>query len=134
LEPPTPHADFHREDRPGATLVRLTRRRVVSEEDVERIGEALLDLVTGDGRAHLVLDLAGVDFLSSAFLGKVLWLLIQVRGRGGRLGLCGLGESMVRLFQPSSGHPPEGLGFFDDPDAALAWVAADRAGDAPLSP
>ena len=124
-------ADLVREDHPDAVLVRLTRKRVVSEDDIQRIGDALLDLVREEGRTRLVLDLAGVDFLTSAFLGKILWLLIQLRGRGGRLALCGLGESMVRLFQPSAGHPPEGLAFFDDPAAALAWVAG---GSGPASP
>jgi anti-anti-sigma factor len=120
-----PTADLRRQDHPGGVvLMHLTRKRVVSEDDVERLGDALLALVTEGGQARIVLDLGGVDFLASAFLGKLLWLLIQVRQRGGRLALCGLGEGMVRLLQPAAGHPPEGLGLFDDPGAALAWVAA----------
>ncbi len=120
----TTETDFIRHDTPEGVLIRLTRGRVVTEDDVQRIGDALLHMATTEGQHRLVLDLAEVDFLASAFLGKILWLLIQLRKRGGRLALCNLNETMIRLFQPSSGHSPEGLGFFSDPNAALAWVAA----------
>lgn len=127
MEPPLASVDdLIRQDYPEGVLIRLTRGRVVSEDDVQRIGDALLHIVNSEGRNHLVLDLAGVDFLASAFLGKLLWVLIQLRKRGGRMALCHLNETMIRLFQPSSGHAPEGLGFFDNPADALAWVATPR--------
>jgi anti-sigma B factor antagonist len=51
---------------------------------------------------HVLLDMAGVTFMVTPFLGSLLFWKEEVARRGGRLILCGLGprmESLVRLVR-----------------------------------
>src|SRR4051794_28010974 len=60
------------------------------ESDVRSIGEELDRLIEESGHARLLLNFAGVRYLSSDVLGKLAWLAKQVEPVRGRIQLCGL--------------------------------------------
>lgn len=123
---PQPSEPMERTDLGRITLIRLRARRIVDEEDIHEIAEALNDLVDREGRNRIVLNLGLVDYPSSAFLGKILWLTIKLRKAGGRLALCRLSEAIARMFQPDPHQPlGQGIGFFREEAAALEWADAD---------
>lgn len=55
--------------------------------------------VVGDGRARIVLDLEGVDFLDSTGLGTVVAALKRARTHGGDLRLVCTRGRITRLFE-----------------------------------
>ncbi|MCF7838237.1 MAG: STAS domain-containing protein [Candidatus Marinimicrobia bacterium] len=55
--------------------------------------------MTERNRQSLVLDLATVEYLSSAGLRSILSLGKQTRAAGGRLVLCGLQGNVLEIFQ-----------------------------------
>jgi anti-sigma B factor antagonist len=60
--------------------------------------EQLIELVN-EGRAHLVLDLSGVDFLDSTGLGMIVSALKRARTHGGDLRLVSTESRITRLFE-----------------------------------
>src|SRR5262249_30581650 len=57
---------------------------------VRILGEQLDRLVKDEGHSRLVINFGGVQYLSSAVLGKLAWLAKRVEPVGGRIQLCGL--------------------------------------------
>jgi stage II sporulation protein AA (anti-sigma F factor antagonist) len=51
------------------------------------------------GERRIVVDLGGVDYISSAGLGVLFALAKHVRGLGGALALCGLGAQVRRVIE-----------------------------------
>jgi anti-anti-sigma factor len=51
------------------------------------------------GERLIVVDFAGVDYISSAGLRVMLLLARRLRDAGGRLGLCGMGDAVRQVFQ-----------------------------------
>lgn len=89
------------ETRPGATPVAvLTIAGDVMVECVPELERAIDDALSGGAR-HLVLDLAGLDFIDSASVGALLHLQQRRTQAGGRLLLCSLRPSFQRLVEAS---------------------------------
>jgi anti-anti-sigma factor len=53
----------------------------------------------GDGEADILVDLLGVEYISSAGLGVLLKTANAVRAKRGRLVLCSLGQSVREVFE-----------------------------------
>jgi anti-anti-sigma factor len=111
-----------REDRGPVTRVQITIAGLIADEDIVAVGEALEGLLQ-EGRHRLVLDLGRVAFPSSAFLGRVLWVITRVRNVQGRIALCHLSEAVEKVLQPGNGSYRDRLGFFQDLEAATEWAA-----------
>lgn len=58
----------------------------------------LIGLLNG-GERRIVVDLTGVDYISSAGLRVMLLLARRLQDAGGRLGLCGMGDPVRQVFQ-----------------------------------
>lgn len=67
---------------------RFVHCRILSEDAVQQAGEQLLDLVESGSAPKVVLDLGGVEGMSTSFLGKLTALRTRVVDAGGRLALC----------------------------------------------
>ena len=67
---------------------RFVRCRILNEDAVQQAGEQLLDLAQGTGQPKVVLDLGGIEGMSTSFLGKLTALRTKVVEAGGRLALC----------------------------------------------
>ena len=83
-----------REERRGGILVLAASGRFdsVTSPDLER------RLLVVAGERRLVLDLAGVEYVSSAGLRVFLKLARKVKDGGGELLLCAMGEPVRQVF------------------------------------
>jgi anti-anti-sigma factor len=81
----------------GATLVIAPRGRVdsVSSSELERILVARLDA----GARRVVIDLAGVEYISSAGLRVLLLAAKRLKAPQGVLVLCGLGPGVRAVLE-----------------------------------
>jgi anti-anti-sigma factor len=86
-----------------------------------------LDRCVGE-RCKLVLDLTGVDLLSSAGLSVLMSLRKKLRDYGGQLALCGIGAEVRKIFKITSVDRMFHVG--DDLNGALQAVGMAAAGGA----
>jgi anti-anti-sigma factor len=78
----------------------------------------------GAGETRVLVDLSGVEYISSAGLRVLLKAAKTVREKGGRLVLCSLGQSVREVFDLAGLRPI--FAIEDSRDLALARCA-DRA-------
>jgi anti-anti-sigma factor len=72
-------------------LIRFEDAEFLFDEGIVRaLGEQLDRLITDDGHSRLVVNLGGVQHLSTAVLAKLAWLERRVEPMHGRVQLCGL--------------------------------------------
>ena len=87
------------EDVGDVTVVKFTDSKVLSDHNVQVIGDQLFSLVDELGRNKLLLNFTQVEFLSSAVLGKLFMLHSKVRKAGGKLVVCGLTPTLTEPFK-----------------------------------
>lgn len=86
-----------------------------------RLRQQVVSLI-GAGRSHLVIDLAGVDFIDSVGLGVVVGALKRCRTHGGDLMVCGAVPRVRSLFEIT--RLDEIMDLHPDVDHALAAAGA----------
>jgi anti-anti-sigma factor len=72
---------LEREEHPEATVIRVCVRRIIDEEQLVAVRDALYRQAE-QGSGHLILDLSAVDYLSSASLGWLITLRKRLMQRG----------------------------------------------------
>jgi len=65
---------------------------------IQELADELLALVDKDKQKSILLNFAGVDFLSSAALNKLIVLDKKVKTSGGKLQLCNLRPEIFEIF------------------------------------
>jgi anti-sigma B factor antagonist len=80
------------------TTVRFTDRKLADLPTIEVIGQQLFTLVDDQRRSNLLLNFAGVEYLSSAALLKLMTLRKKVLAAGGKLVLCGVNPLIYEVF------------------------------------
>jgi anti-anti-sigma factor len=91
-----PHdRDFHLvgETANGVWVIHSTQRQL---DELE--GKQLAKLVHQGGANNILLNLSGVDVVSSSFIGGLLKVHQQIRSVGGRFALCNLGRQVQEAF------------------------------------
>ena len=83
----------------GITIVTFVQAKILSEKDVQVLGDELWALVDRDGCRLLVLDWAKIEFCSSAVIGKMVRLDKRVKDKKGELRLCCLKPEIREVFQ-----------------------------------
>ena len=86
-----------REDRQQGVVIVAPEGRIDSTTSAA-LDQHLLALA-GAGERRVVVDLAGVDYISSAGLRVMLMLAKRTRESGGALVLCALGASVRQVFE-----------------------------------
>jgi anti-anti-sigma factor len=81
----------------------------------------LVELLTR-GERGIVIDFSDVDYISSAGLRVMLLVARRVREIGGRLALCGMGDTVRQVFQLAGFLPL--FAVQETRDAALRQIAA----------
>jgi anti-sigma B factor antagonist len=81
------------------SVVRFRDRKILDEAAIQQLGAELFALVEVDNRKTIVLDFEGVEFLSSAALGKLITFDRKVKTSQGRLKMCGITPSILEVFQ-----------------------------------
>ena len=85
------------EEKQGEVLILAPGGRVDSASSGQLETALLKNLETGQSR--LVVDLAAVEYISSAGLRVLLMLVKKLQGSGGRLVLCAMPESVRLVFE-----------------------------------
>jgi anti-anti-sigma factor len=109
------------EDIGDVTVVDFAGEKVLGEPAAQAVGEQLFDLADQPGRTKVLLNFGGVEYLSSAFLGKLIALNKKVRTAGGRLVLCNISPEIDRVLEATDLGRDRGG---DDPDGGWGGVLA----------
>jgi len=81
------------------TVVNFVDRKILDEQNIQIIGQQLLDLVNVEGRKKLVLNFSNVEYLSSAALGKLITLNKRLKEVAGKLILCSISPEIYEVFE-----------------------------------
>ena len=81
------------------TVVKFVDKKILEEASIQELGAELFALVEHDNRRTILLDFAGVEFLSSAALGKLITFDRKLKTAKGRLKMCGLTPGILEVFQ-----------------------------------
>lgn len=81
------------------SVVTFTDQKILDEAAIQELGAELFALVEHDNRKTILLDFAGVEFLSSAALGKLITFDRKLKTAKGRLKMCGLAPGILEVFQ-----------------------------------
>jgi anti-anti-sigma factor len=111
------------QDRAAGTAIIAPTGRIDSEAAVA-LGTAFAQL-TDAREPRVVVDLTGVEYISSAGLGVLFALAKRMRAGGGALALCALGDQVRRVFD-LAGFMPH-FTITATRDDAIACVAAEPA-------
>ena len=87
------------EESGDVTIVQFIDRKILDEQNIQKIGEDLFSLVDELGRRKILLNFGNVEYLSSAALGKFITLNKKVNAAGGRLILCNIDPQIYEVFE-----------------------------------
>jgi anti-sigma B factor antagonist len=83
----------------GVTVVTFVESKIVTEENIQEVGDQLYSLVEDEGHKNILLNFANVQYLSSAALGKLINLKKKVASVKGRLKLCCIHPDLLEVFR-----------------------------------
>jgi anti-sigma B factor antagonist len=83
----------------GVTVVSFVDTKIVTEENIQEVGDQLYSLVEEDGYKQLLLNFGNVQYLSSAALGKLINLKKKVGAVKGKLKLCCIHPDLLEVFR-----------------------------------
>ena len=81
------------------SVVKFQDRKILDEASIQELGAELFALVEHDNRKSILLNFAGVEFLSSAALGKLITFDRKVKSHKGRLKFCEIRPEILEVFQ-----------------------------------
>jgi len=79
-------------------MVRFVDRKIMDATLIQDLGTELMDLVEKEQRKNVLLNFAGVEFLSSAALNKLIILDKKAKTQGGKLQFCNLKPEIFEVF------------------------------------
>jgi anti-sigma B factor antagonist len=83
----------------GVTVVSFVDTKIVTEENIQEVGDQLYSLVEKEGHKQLLLNFGNVQYLSSAALGKLINLKKKVGAVKGKLKLCCIHPDLLEVFR-----------------------------------
>ena len=86
-------------DHEDIAIVNFIDRKILDEQNIQKIGEDLFSLVDQYGRKKILLNFSKVEYLSSAALGKFISLNKKVATAGGKLVMCNINEDIFEVFE-----------------------------------
>jgi len=87
------------EDYGEITVVNFIDRKILDEQNIQKIGEDLFSLIDELGRKKILLNFSNVEYLSSAALGKFITLNKKVQASGGKLVMCNISDDIYEVFE-----------------------------------
>ncbi len=81
------------------TVVSFVDTKIVTEENIQEVGDQLYSLVEKEGHKQLLLNFGNVQYLSSAALGKLINLKKKIGVAKGQLKLCGIHPDLLEVFR-----------------------------------
>jgi len=83
----------------AVTVVKFLDKKILDESGIMELGSELFALVEQDNRKSLLLNFSGVEFLSSAALGKLITLDRKVKSNKGRMKMSSIRPEILEVFQ-----------------------------------
>ena len=83
----------------GITVVSFVDTKIVTDEDIQEVGDQLYSLVEDEGHKELLLNFGNVQYLSSAALGKLINLKKKIAAVKGKLKLCCIHHDLLEVFR-----------------------------------
>lgn len=83
----------------GITVASIRMASITDGPSIEEIGRVLFDQVDNRDVKKLVVDFRTVSFLSSSMIGVLVQLDKKARSIDGQVVLCGLRESLMKIFK-----------------------------------
>ena len=84
----------------GVQVLRFHQAKILNEQSVSELGNRLFSSLEACGSPpRMAICFGGVSFLSSAAIGKLVFLRRKIKERGGELKLCDLSSSTLDIFR-----------------------------------
>ena len=80
-------------------VVGFATSRILDQSNVQQLGEEFDALIDQFKLSKIVVNFAGVTYMSSAVMGKLVGLLKKSKTTGGRLILCAIEDSIFEIFE-----------------------------------
>jgi len=81
------------------TVVKFIDKKILDEASIQELGVELFGLVEQLNRKSILLNFTGVEFLSSAALGKLITLDRKVKAAKGRMKMSNIRPEIFEVFQ-----------------------------------
>jgi anti-sigma B factor antagonist len=81
------------------THVRLVGSKILDPDQIQKIGDELLSLLETEKKTAVLIDFHGVEFLSSAALGKLIKLNNRIKAAKGQLRLAAIRPEIYEVFR-----------------------------------
>ncbi len=94
-----PRRHLRSENVDGVTVVSFVESKIVTEENIQEVGDQLYSLVEDEGCKNILLNFGNVQYLSSAALGKLINLKRKVTAVKGKLKLCCIHTDLLEVFR-----------------------------------
>jgi anti-anti-sigma factor len=89
----------------GVEVVQFHNAKILSENSVRELGDRMMATVDGlPDPPRLAINFDGVNFLSSAAIGKLILVQRKLKSRSGALRLCGLSPTSYDVFRVANLH------------------------------
>ena len=112
---------FLKVDQSGdVAVVTFLVKRILDEPTIQAIAEQLFSLIEQDGNRKLLLNFTGVEYMSSAALGKLINLHKKVTSLQGKLAMCAVIPQIYEVFAITK--LDKIFKIFPDEDAAMAFL------------
>lgn len=85
-------------------VVRFKPARLTDEDNIERLGHELFGLVDQQQMSRVLLNLDGVEMMTSSVLGKLITLHRRLHRSNGMLVICGAGAHVSDILKTSRLH------------------------------
>ena len=83
----------------GTFVIEFYANSILNQLEVESIGKELLTIATKSACSQIVVDLTGVDFLSSAMIGVFIRFKMRLKKRDSELKLCNISPELMELLK-----------------------------------
>lgn len=114
---PSDHLIIEKYD--GIVLVRITKERILDASVIVPLGDELMREIDRHARLSMVLDLSGVGYMSSAFIGRLIALHKGIAAAKGRLAIAGVRPSIQPIFKAM--HLDKIMTFYPEAEAAILY-------------
>lgn len=93
---------IRRDEQGGVTILRVLDRYLYDDGVVRAAAEQILAALPTGGPILVILDMTGVQQVSSAMLGKLILLQRKAEASGGRLRICELSTEILDVLKTTN--------------------------------
>ena len=88
----------------GVLIMRFDVRRILDDQRIRQLGEEMRETARVRGEKKVVVNFAGVEYMSSAMIGEIVHLNKFCKDRKAKLLLCCLSDKILEGFEMLNLH------------------------------